>query len=182
MSESAKKLSFYSYIDLVCIGLCFHLLDILSTDFLVFVAPIGAFETNQIEAQLHGSPGIFLFRGIFLGLFVAGFYFCRLQDSSVNELLKFSSLGLLTKPEARLSLSETTKFTILIMLFGISIGRLLAAISNMSVYFFEFGFLNLMQLVLPDVTGTAATLLLSAVFALVSILIMAIIWDWHYER
>ncbi len=174
----SKTLGEISYNDACLLMISFHLLDMLSTDIVLYHGQSAASETNTIAAAAHGGPWVILFRIIPILVTYTCLKAAKFNPYELKMLSQFSSLKILMGKKLGLSFATQIKFGIILIFSMISFTRLLAAISNISGELFGFSMTIFVERYVGVESlrsiGTVSVILLS----MISIFVICVLWDY----
>ena len=132
MEHLKKRVGGISYTAVCGWLICFNLLDMLSTDLVLFHGSRGAIETNALAASLQGSHRIAILRVATIVVLAAALYFSRIPMTALTALKRLSARQFLLCKTGRIPRAVNVRISVFMICAILSVTRLLAALSNAS--------------------------------------------------
>ena len=131
--EHLKKIVGRTSYTAVCGWLiCFNLLDMASTDLVLFHGSRGAIETNALAASMQGSHRIAILRVGTIVVLAAALYVSRIPVTALTALKRLSARQFLLCRTGRIPRAVNVRISVFMICAILSVTRLLAALSNAS--------------------------------------------------
>ena len=121
-----------SYMAVCAWLICFNLLDMVSTDLVLFHGSRGAIETNALASSLQGSHRIAILRVGTIVVLAAALYFSRIPMTALTALKRLSAWQFLLCRTGRIPRAVNLRISVFMICAILSVTRLLAALSNAS--------------------------------------------------
>ena len=129
-----RVLSEISYRDICLILFLFNVLDMLSTDIIIFHGKGMAVESNYFISYLHEKNELLLFRVIFLFIMWTFLLSCRINDDELHLIRKESSIKLLVRKSIGQTAVSNIKIQLFICCSIISVTRFFVALSRVRTH------------------------------------------------
>lgn len=178
-NRSSDRISYNN----VCLWMIsFHLLDMLSTDIVLYHGSSTAVETNAIAASAHGGPWIIFLRlGTVLITYIS-LRSAKFKPSEFNMILHFSAFQIANAKKGMFGTIINVKISIIVIFCVVSISRLFAAISNMSGEIFGVSVTIVVENVFEIASIRLIGFISTTILSLISLFVICVIWDKFRQR
>lgn len=159
-----------------------HLLDMLSTDIVLYHGSGSAVEVNSIAASTHGGWPVILFRLASIILTYASLRISKLNSNELAYLSKFSWLDIAIYSKINIGFYTKLKVGIIITFGMISITRLFVSISNFSGELFGLSATIFVEKFLGINSLNSIGIITVALLSLMSLFAICVLWTSFRQK
>lgn len=152
------------------------MLDMLSTDIVLFRSASPSFELNPFVKEMHGTPRVIVFQTVTLAVVFFVLLIFKLKSESVSVLRQHSAFSILTKPGI-LAGPERLKFLITSSVILFSLSRFTASFSNILGEVVGKNLATAFGDVIGYSSGTTLFVVVVLAILFISLFIMCYLWD-----
>jgi len=171
-----------AYFVFCCALVTFHILDMLSTEYILNHGKGSGLELNPVAAYLQQGHGIVAYRTITIILLVLSLLSCKLSKYAFTITKHQSAWKILIGTRIFSSRSDMIKLGIMQICIAVSISRLIAATSNLMGEFLGFSIPIMSEKMLHLRSNEQiyiASILISFTF---TVFVMALSWEIYRRR